>query len=63
MNNSIKFLVNQKEDGLRLDKYLSKKIEHLTRSNLKKIIESNNVKINRKSANSSSKKVKKNQHS
>ena len=58
MNNSMKFLVKEKDDSKRIDVFLSEKIDHLTRSNIKKIIESNNVKINKKIANSSSKKVK-----
>ena len=37
---------------------MSEKINHLTRSNIKKIIESRNVKINKKITNSSAKKVK-----
>ncbi|RPH01119.1 MAG: RluA family pseudouridine synthase [Candidatus Pelagibacter sp. TMED153] len=58
MNSSKKFLVGEKDDGKRLDVFLSKKIENLTRSNLKKIIVSENVKINKKTIISSSKKVK-----
>ena len=58
MNNSIKFLVNENEEGKRLDIFLSKKIDNLTRSNIKKIIESNNVSINKKTINFSSKKIK-----
>ena len=58
MNNSMKFLVSEKDDGIRLDIFLSKKIDHLTRSNIKKIINSDYVKINKKIADSSSKKVK-----
>ena len=58
MNNSMKFLVKEKDDGKRLDIFLSEKIEKLTRSNIKKIIKSNNVKINKKIINSSAKKVK-----
>jgi len=54
----MKFLVKEKDNIKRLDIFLSEKIEHLTRSNIKKIIESGNVKINKKIANSSSKKVK-----
>ena len=49
----MKFLVRKKDDGKRLDIFLSEKIEKLTRSNIKKIIKSNNVKINRKITNSS----------
>ena len=60
MNNSIKFLVRKKDDGKRLDVFLSEKIDYLTRSNIKKTIESNNVKINKKTTDSPSKKVKTN---
>ena len=58
MNNTMIFLVKENDDGERLDVFLSKEISHLTRSNIKKIIDSNNVKINKKIVNSSSKKVK-----
>jgi len=58
MNNSMKFLVKKRDDSKRLDIFLSEKIKHLTRSNIKKIIESKNVKINKKIADSPSKKVK-----
>ena len=58
MNNTMIFLVKENDDGERLDVFLSKEISHLTRSNIKKIIDSNNVKINKKMVNSSSKKVK-----
>ena len=51
MNNTIKLSVNLKNSGKRLDIFLSKKINHLTRSNIKKIINSNNVKINLKILN------------
>ena len=54
----MKFLVEKKDDGKRLDVFLSKKIDYLTRSNIKKIIESKNVKINKKTNSSSSKKIK-----
>jgi len=54
----MKFLVKEKDDSKRIDVFLSEKIDHLTRSNIKKIIESNNVKINKKTTDSSSKKVK-----
>ena len=56
----MKFLIKQKDDDKRLDIFLSEKIDHLTRSNIKKIIESNNVKINEKIIRYSSKKVKTN---
>ena len=58
MNNLMKFLVSEKDNGSRLDIFLSKKIDHLTRSNIKKIIDSNQVKINKIIINSSSKKIK-----
>ncbi len=58
MNNSIKFFVKKKEEGKRLDIFLSENIEFLTRSNIKKIIESNNVEINQQIINFSSKKIK-----
>ncbi len=60
MDNSIKFLVDEKNDGKRLDIFLSNKIDYLTRSNIKKIIEIGNVRVNNKIIVSSSKKVKKN---
>ena len=56
----MKFLVKEKDDNKRLDVFLSEKIEHLTRSNIKKIIEACNVKIDKKIVNSPSKKVKTN---
>ena len=58
MNNSLKFLVDKKDDNVRLDIFLTNKISNITRSNLKKIIRSNKVKINKKLVNSTSKKVK-----
>ena len=60
MNNSMKFLVEKKDEGLRIDVYLSKKLNNLTRSNLKKIINADNVKINKNLINSPSKKIKQN---
>ena len=60
MNNSIKFLVRKKDNSKRLDVFLSEQIDYLTRSNIKKTIESKNVKINKKITDSPSKKVKAN---
>ena len=54
----MKFLVKKSDDSKRLDIFLSEKIKHLTRSNIKKIIESKNVKINNKITDSPSKKIK-----
>ena len=56
----MKFLVEKKDEGLRIDVYLSKKLNNLTRSNLKKIINAENVKINKNLINSPSKKIKQN---
>ena len=58
MNNTMIFLVKKREDGERLDIFLSNRVNHLTRTNIKKIIQSNNVKVNNKVIISSSKKVK-----
>ena len=58
MNNSMKFLVAEKDSGKRLDIFLSLKIKQLTRSNIKKLINSSAVEINEKTINLSSKKVK-----
>ena len=44
MNNSMKFLVKPKDQGMRLDIFLSSKIDNLTRSYIKKIIDTGNVK-------------------
>ena len=57
MINSMKFIVSAKDVGSRLDIFLSKKINYLTRSNIKKIIDSNNVKINDKILNLPSKNI------
>ena len=56
--NSIKFSVDDLDVGKRLDVMLSEKITELTRSNIKKIIESNNVEINGLITSSPSKKLK-----
>ena len=58
INNTIKFLVDKQNSDKRLDKALSEKIKDLTRSNIKKIIEANNVKINNLIVSSPSKKLK-----
>ena len=56
--NTIKFYIEEKDEGKRLDKILSEKVDSLTRSNLKKLIISNNVKVDKEVSNSPSKKVK-----
>ena len=47
MNGTIKFSINKKNNGERLDVFLSKEIKNLTRSYIKKLIEKNNVKLNK----------------
>jgi 23S rRNA pseudouridine1911/1915/1917 synthase len=61
-NNSIQFSTNEDDSENRLDVTLSKHINHLTRSHLKKIIESKNVKINGIIVTSPSRKIKKNEN-
>ena len=56
--NSIKFLINNEEAGNRLDVVLTNRISELSRSNLKKVIELKQVKINNKIVLSPSKKIK-----
>ena len=46
MNNTIKFSVDLKNSGKRLDIFLRENIKSLTRSYLKKLIENKNVKVN-----------------
>ena len=56
MDNSIKFLVKNENNNERLDIFLTKKINNLTRAKIKKIIESHNVTINEKKFSLPSKK-------
>ncbi len=58
MNKTIKYFVNQADDRKRLDIFLSYRIKKLTRSSIKKIIESGNVLINKEIINIPSKKVR-----
>ena len=58
MNNTIKFLVDEKNIGKRLDVFLTDNINHLTRSYLKKLIENEHVKLNKKVHRVPSTKVK-----
>ena len=58
MNNTIKFSVDSKNKGKRLDVFLSENIGQFTRSFLKKLIEDNQVKLNNKITPLSSTKVK-----
>ncbi|MDA9624002.1 RluA family pseudouridine synthase [Pelagibacteraceae bacterium] len=57
-NNTIKFSTEEKDIGKRLDVVLTEKIPDLTRSNLKKIVESDGVKVDNLIVNSPSKKLK-----
>ena len=59
-NNSTKFLIEDQDAGNRLDIVLVKLLPGLSRSNLKKIIERKQVKINSSIIVSASKKLKKN---
>tara|TARA_B100000767_G_scaffold165179_1_gene154738 strand:+ start:6244 stop:7224 length:981 start_codon:yes stop_codon:yes gene_type:complete len=47
MNKTIEFSINKNNNGERLDVFLSKEIKNLTRSYIKKLIEKNNVKLNK----------------
>ena len=58
MNKTTTFFVEDISDNLRLDKYLASKLKTLTRSQIKKIILSKNVSINKKTTLSPSKKLK-----
>ena len=58
MDNTIKFSVDLKNSGKRLDVFLSDNINQLTRSFLKKLIESKQVKLNNKISSSPATKVK-----
>jgi 23S rRNA pseudouridine1911/1915/1917 synthase len=60
MKNSINFLINEYDDGERLDVFLSKNINDFTRSYIKKIIEQEHVTLNKKIIKSPSKKIKTN---
>tara|TARA_B100001063_G_scaffold79974_1_gene74374 strand:- start:1312 stop:2292 length:981 start_codon:yes stop_codon:yes gene_type:complete len=58
MNNTIKFSVNEKNSGKRLDIFLSENIKQYTRSFLKKLITNKQVKLNNSKLISPSIKVK-----
>ena len=47
MNKTIEFSINKKNNGERLDVFLSKEIEYLTRSFIKKLIDKKNIKLNK----------------
>ena len=58
MNNTIKFSVDTKNDGKRLDIFLTENIENYTRSFFKKLIENKQVKLNNSLIVSPSTKIK-----
>ena len=58
MDKTIKFSINEKNNGERLDIFLSKEIKDFTRSYIKKLIEKNKVKINNVTNTSPSTKIK-----
>jgi 23S rRNA pseudouridine1911/1915/1917 synthase len=58
MNNTIKFSVDMKNSGKRLDVFLAEKIKDYTRSYLKKLIEDKQVKLNDAILSSPSTKIK-----
>ena len=60
MNKTMKFSVNEKNNGKRLDIFLSKVITNLTRSYIKKLIEKGKVELNKAINNSPSTNIKDN---
>ena len=57
-NNTMKFSINKEEAGIRIDIILANKITNLTRSNIKKVINSRNLKINNLTVTLASRKTK-----
>ena len=60
MNKTITFLAKDLEKKMRLDKFLTENLTNLSRSQIKKIIISKNIKINKKQITASSEKIKEN---
>ena len=58
MNKTTTFFVEESGDSLRLDKYLASKLKTLTRSQIKKIILSENVSMNGKAVSSPAQKIR-----
>ena len=58
MNKTINFLVKEKESGMRIDVYLSKKINTFTRSYIKKLIEEKNLRVNNSIKNAPATRIK-----
>ena len=60
MNKTIRFFARDLDKKIRLDKYLANNLNDLTRSQIKKIILSKNVNINKKLIISASEKIRNN---
>jgi 23S rRNA pseudouridine1911/1915/1917 synthase len=60
MDKTIEFSINKKNNGKRLDVFLSDEITNLTRSYIKKLIEKNKVKLNKTITTAASTKIKTN---
>ena len=60
MNKTITFLAKDLEKKMRLDKFLTENLKNLSRSQIKKIIVSKNIKINKKQIIASSEIIKEN---
>ncbi len=58
MDKTIKFLVERKNNNKRLDVFLSEKIHIITRSYIKKLIQGDNIQVNKVIVNTSSSKVR-----
>ena len=58
MNNTIKLSVNAKNEGKRLDIFLTENIDYYTRSFIKKLIDNRQVKLNNNILSSPSTKIK-----
>ena len=58
MNKTIEFLIDKIDTGERIDIFLSKKLNQITRSYIKKLIKDKNLKINNKIVLTPSAKIK-----
>ena len=60
MNKTITFFAKDLEKKIRLDKFLTNNLKNLSRSQIKKIIVSKNIQVNKKYITASSEKIKEN---
>ena len=60
MNKTITFFAKDLEKKIRLDKFLTNNLKNLSRSQIKKIIASKNIQVNKKYITASSEKIKEN---